>query len=89
MNKKEADVSTRLTPDELDKRSMDARISVMEEALKGENVHYKSHCDSKKFKKFLKDRLAIWDELKDKTFYAKRMYNKTTEILANLESCAN
>ena len=89
MNKKTADVSTRLTPDELDKRSMDARISVMEEALKGENVRYKSHCDSKKFKKFLEKRLAIWDELKDETFYAKRMYNKTTEILANLESCAN
>ena len=89
MIKKTADVSTRLSPDELAKRSMDARIAVTNEALKGEKVRYKSHCDSKKFKKFLEGRLTIWDELKDKTFYAKRMYNKTTEILANLESCAN
>jgi hypothetical protein len=83
MNKKTADVSTRLTPDELDKRSMDSRIGVMEEALKGEKVRYKSHCDSKKFKKFLEDRLTIWDELKDKTFYAKRMYENTRSLLDN------
>ena len=89
MNKKTADVSTRLTPDELDKRSMDARIGVMEEALKVEKVYYKSHCDSKKFKKFLEDRLTIWDELKDKTFYAKRMYDKTKEILTHLEAGAD
>ena len=83
MNKKTADVSTRLTPDELDKRSMDARNRVMEEALKGEKVRYKSRCDSKKFKKFLEDRLTIWDELKDKTFYAKRMHEKTKTLLEN------
>lgn len=83
MNKKTADVSTRLTPDELDKRSMDARNRVMEEVLKGEKVRYKSHCDSKKFKKFLEDRLTIWDELKDKTFYGKRMYEKTKTLLEN------
>jgi hypothetical protein len=83
MNKKTADVSTRLTPDELDKRSMDARNRVMEEALKGEKVRYKSRCDSTKFKKFLEDRLTIWDELKDKTFYAKRMHEKTKNILEN------
>ena len=83
MNKKSADVSTRLTPDELDKRSMDARISVMEEALKGEKVRYKSHCDSEKFKKFLEDRLTIWDDLKDDTFYAKRMHEKTKTLLDN------
>jgi hypothetical protein len=83
MNKKTADVSTRLTPDELDKRSMDARNRVMEEALKGEKVRYKSPCDSKKFKKFLEDRLTIWDELKDKTFYAKRMHEKTKTLIEN------
>ena len=83
MNKKAADVSTRLTPDELDKRSMDSRIGVMEEALKGEKVRYKSHCDSKKFKKFLEDRLTIWDDLKDITFYAKRMREKTKTLLEN------
>ena len=83
MNKKAAEVSTRLTPDELDKRSMDARIAVMEEALKAEKVRYKSNCDSKKFKKFLEDRLTIWDELKDKTFYAKRMHEKTKTLVEN------
>ena len=83
MNKKSADVSTRLTPDELSKRSMDARIGVMEEALKAEKVRYKSHCDSEKFKKFLEHRLTIWDELKDKTFYAKRMHEKTKTLLEN------
>jgi len=83
MNKKTVDVSTRLTPDELDKRSMDARIAVMEEALKAEKVRYKSHCDSKKFKKFLEHRLTIWDELKDKTFYAKRMHEKTKTLVEN------
>jgi hypothetical protein len=83
MNKKSADVSTRLTPDELDKRSMDARISVMEEALKAEKVRYKSHCDSKKFKKFLEDRLTIWDDLKDKTFHGKKMYEKTKTLIEN------
>jgi hypothetical protein len=84
MSKKAADVSTRLTPDELDKRSMDARIGVMEEALKGEKVRYKSHCDSKKFKKFLEDRLTIWDELKDKTFHGKKMYEKTKSIISQI-----
>ena len=83
MSKKAADVSTRLTPDELDKRSMDARIAVMDEALKVEKVRYKSHCDSDKFKAFLEDRLTIWDDLKDKTFYAKRMHEKTKTLLEN------
>ena len=83
MNKKTADVSTRLTPDELDKRSMDARVAVMEEALKSEKVRYKSRCDSEKFKTFLEDRRMIWDELKDQTFYAKKMYDKTNTLLTN------
>jgi hypothetical protein len=83
MSKKTADVSTRLTPEELDKRSMDARNAVMEEALTSEKVRYTSHCDSKKFKKFLEDRLTIWDELKDKTFYAKRMHEKTKSLIEN------
>ena len=89
MNKKSADVSTRLTPDELAKRSMDARIAVMEEALRGEKVLYKSASSPERFKAFLEHRLTIWDELKDKTFHGKRMYNKTKEILANFESSAN
>jgi hypothetical protein len=34
MNKKTADVSTRITPDQLAKRSMDSRLAAMEQALK-------------------------------------------------------
>jgi hypothetical protein len=83
MNKKTADVSSRLTPDELDKRSMDARIAVMEKALKAEKVRYKSHCDPEKFKVFLEERLVIWDDLKDKTFYGKKMYEKTKTLIDN------
>lgn len=84
MNNKTGDVSTRLTPDDLDKRSMDARVAVMEEALKAEKVHYKSQCNLEKFKTFLEHRFMIWDELKDKTFYAKRMHAKTQEVLTGI-----
>jgi hypothetical protein len=80
---KKQEVSTRLTPDEFAKRSMDARITVMEEALKGEKVRYKSDCDSDKFKGFLEDRLTIWVGEKDKTFYGKKMYEKTKTLIDN------
>ena len=80
---KKQEVSTRLTPDELAKRSMDARIAVMEEALKGEKVRYKSNCDSEKFKEFLEDRLTIWEGEKNKTFYGKGMYEKTKTLIDN------
>ena len=83
MNKKTADVSTRLTPDEYVKRSMDGRIEAMREALKGEKVLYKSNCDPDKFKEFLEDRLTIWEGEKDKTFYGKKMYEKTKTLLDN------
>lgn len=42
MSSKKVEVFTRLTPDEIDKRSMDMRSAVMEEAIKGEKVRYKS-----------------------------------------------
>jgi hypothetical protein len=80
---KKQEVSTRLTPDEMAKRSMDARIAAMEEALKGEKVRYKSNCDSDKFKDFLEDRLTIWVGEKDKTFYGKGMYEKTKTLIDN------
>ena len=80
---KKQEVSTRLSPDEIAKLSMDARIAVMEEALKGEKVRYKSNCDSEKFKEFLEDRLTIWEEEKDKTFYGKGMYEKTKILIDN------
>ena len=80
---KKQEVSTRLSPDELAKRSMDARITVMEQALKAEKVRYKSDCDSDKFKGFLEDRLTIWVGEKDKTFYGKKMYEKTKTLIDN------
>jgi hypothetical protein len=83
MNKKTADVSTRLTPDEYAKRSMDGRIEAMREALKAEKVRYKSNCDSEKFKEFLADRLTIWEGEKNKTFYGKKMYEKTKTLIDN------
>ena len=83
MNKKTADVSNRLTPVEFAKRSMDSRLAAMEEALKGEKVQYKSNCDSEKFKEFLADRLTIWEGEKNKTFYGKKMYEKTKTLIDN------
>jgi hypothetical protein len=83
MNKKTADVSTRLTPVEFAKRSMDARVAAINKALEGEKVRYKSNCDSEKFKEFLEDRLTIWEGEKDKTFYGKKMYEKTKTLIDN------
>jgi hypothetical protein len=80
---KKQEVSTRLSPDELAKRSMDSRLAAMEQALKGEKVQYKSNCDSDKFKGFLEDRLTIWVGEKDKTFYGKKMYEKTKTLIDN------
>lgn len=98
MNKKTADVSTRLTPGEFAKRSMDARNAVIEEALKAEKIRYKSTNDPEKFRAFLEDRLELWRSLKSgavdntrlkkgyTTRYFERMFDKTTEILTNLEA---
>lgn len=83
MNKKTADVSTRITPDQLAKRSMDCRLAAMEQALKGEKIRYKSNCDPEKFKEFLEDRLTIWEREKDRTHYGKRMYEKTKTLIDN------
>jgi hypothetical protein len=80
---KKQEVSTRLTPDEFTKQSMDSRLAAMEQALKGEKVRYKSNCDSDKFKEFLEDRLTIWGQEKDKTFYGKKMYEKTKTLIDN------
>ena len=85
MSKKTADVSTRLTPSEFAKCSMDARVEAANKAIRGEKVCYKSPVDQERFKAFLEDRLAIWSELKDKTFHGKRMYEKTNEIINNIQ----
>jgi len=85
MNKKTTDVSTRLSPDELAKRSMAARVEAANKAMQGEKVRYKSPGDPERFLKFLEHRLAIWDELKDKTFHGKRMYEKTRDLVAEFK----
>lgn len=85
MNKKTTDVSTRLSFDELDKRSMTARVEAANKAMEGEKVRYKSSNDPEKFLKFLEHRLTIWDELKDKTFHGKRMYEKTRDIVSQFK----
>jgi hypothetical protein len=84
MNKKTVDVSPRLSPDELAKRSMDTRIAVTEKALRCEKVRFKSECDPEKFKEFLEYRLTIWEGLKDKTFHGKKMFEKTSKLLSVL-----
>ena len=83
MNKKTADVSSRFTPAEFAKCSMDSRLVAREEALKGEKVRYKSNCDSEKFKEFLEDRLTIWEGEKNNTFHGKKMFEKTKTLIDN------
>jgi hypothetical protein len=85
MNRKTADVSTRLSPGELAERSMAARVEAANKAMQGEKVRYKSPGDTERFLKFLEHRLTIWEELKDKTFHGKRMYEKTNEIINNIQ----
>jgi hypothetical protein len=94
MSKKTTDVSTRLTPDQFAKRSMDARVTAMNKALEGEKVRYTSTNDMDTFKTFLEGRLDLWSSLKSGSLentrlkkgwtnrYFERMYDKTKEILA-------
>ena len=76
---------SRISPDELAKRSMAARVEAANKAMQGEKIRYKSPSDPERFLKFLEHRLTIWDELKDKTFHGKRMYEKTNEIINSLK----
>jgi len=71
----------RLTYAEREAKYTASRRAAVEKALTGEKVRYKSDRDPERFKEFLKHRLTIWEDLKDKTFHAKRMYEKTAEIL--------
>jgi hypothetical protein len=85
MSKKTADVSTRLSPDEFAKRSMDIRVDAANKAMQGDKVRYKSAVDEERFRSFLEDRLIIWEGEKDNTFYGKRMFEKTNEIVNSLK----
>jgi phage-related protein len=83
--KQKEETTTRLSPIEREAKFSESRKAAVEKALQGEKVRYKSNCDPIKFKEFLEHRLTIWDELKDKTFHSKRMYEKTVKILDNFE----
>lgn len=84
IGKKELDNTKRLTPEERENMYMEAKMKAMEKALQGEKVRYKSNRDPERFKDFLEYRLTIWEDLKDKTFHGKRMYEKTKEVIAGL-----
>ena len=84
IGKKDIDNTTRLSYEDREKMYMDAKMKAMEKALQSEKVRYKSDRDPERFKEFLEHRLTIWDELKDKTFHGKRMYEKTKEVIAGL-----
>jgi|TARA_B110000444_G_scaffold261421_1_gene313367 hypothetical protein len=84
LGKKEADTTARLTHEEREARYTEIRAAASAAALQSEKVRYKSKCNPDRFKEFLEHRLTIWDDLKDKTFHGKRMYNKTKEVLEGL-----
>lgn len=78
---KKTDDFSRKSFEEIEKLRMNSKIDAMEKALKGEKVYYKNERNPSKFIKFLKNRLEIWEQLKDETFHGKRMYEKTQSIL--------
>jgi hypothetical protein len=81
--KKKVEAYVRLNPADSAKRSLDSRLSATQKALRSEKVRYTSDCDSEKFKEFLEHRLTIWDDLKNKTFHGKKMYEKTKTLIEN------
>ena len=83
MKKEENTGGPRLTYAEREAKYAASRRAAVEKALKQEKVRYKSNRDPEKFKKFLEHRLTIWDEVKDKTFHGKRMFEKTKVLLDN------
>ena len=82
--KETEEVTSRESPDAMDKRLFKAKLAAMEKAMKGEKIRYKSKRDPERFLEFLEYRLKIWEKLQDETFYAKRMYAKTKEIIEAL-----
>jgi hypothetical protein len=77
-------ITSRETPDAMQKRMFEAKLAAMEKAMKGEKIRYKSNRDPERFLYFLESRLKIWEQLKDDTFHAKRMYEKTKEVIEGL-----
>jgi hypothetical protein len=77
-------LTSRETPDAMEKRLFKAKLAAMDKAMKGEKIRYKSNRDPERFLEFLEYRLTIWEQLKDEKFHAKRMYEKTKEIVDSL-----
>ena len=83
--KEEEDIGPRLSFEERQVIYAKDKKNAIERAANCEKYIYKSDRDAGKFKNFLEHRLEIWDELKDKTFYGKRMYEKRKTILNSYE----
>jgi hypothetical protein len=81
---KKQELTSRETPEVMQERMFEAKLAAMEKAMKGEKVRYKSKRDPERFLDFLEYRLTIWEQLKDEKFYAKRMYEKTKEVIEGL-----
>lgn len=86
---KDEDIGPRLSFNERQVIYANNRKDAIEKAEKSDKYVYKSNRDAGKFIKFLKHRLEIWDELKDKTFHGKRMFEKTKMILNSYENKIN
>jgi hypothetical protein len=81
---KKQELTSRETPEAMQERMFEAKLAAMEKAMKGEKVRYKSKRDPERFLDFLEYRLTIWEQVKDEKFYAKRMYEKTNEVIQGL-----
>ena len=84
MAPKKQELTSRETPEAMQERMFEAKLAAMEKAMKGEKVRYKSKRDPERFLDFLEYRLTIWEQVKDEKFYAKRMYEKTNEVIQGL-----
>ena len=78
------EVTSRESPDAMDKRLFKAKLAVMDKAMKGEKIRYTSNRDPERFLYFLESRLKIWEQIKDDTFHATRMYEKAKELIESL-----
>ena len=79
------DTAPRKTYAELEKERSIRKKKVLDQASLADKVRYESTCDSRRFRTFLESRLPIWEAQKDKTFHAKRMYEKTAAILTDFK----
>lgn len=75
----------RQTHTEQQERFVNSTQKAIKLASEGEKYRYKSTCDTERFVEYLRTKLEMWEELKDKNFHATRMYNKTKGLLDVLE----